>query len=122
MSETENDAVEDCPVHSTYWLNAAVRNNRVLLDLPPQPCTCGGDIPPALDAGEAEGLTRFIAERYDYHPAAIADAVLASDWLAAHVAAKQAEAWERGRQHGERNFISCPDDNPYRAATLGDAS
>lgn len=24
-------------------------------------------------------------------------------------------AWEEGRQHGESNFIQCPDDNPYRS-------
>lgn len=46
------------------------------------------------------------------HRAHVASAILAADPIAQALAA----AWEDGRRHGERNFISCPDDNPYSAA------
>ena len=32
--------VEDCPAHSDDWLYKAVRNNRRISGLEPQPCEC----------------------------------------------------------------------------------
>lgn len=39
---------EDCPMHSTDGLYAGVRNNRRLMDMPPQPCECDEMLSAAL--------------------------------------------------------------------------
>lgn len=52
------DTDDTCPMHSRNWLIAAVRNNRRLSDLPPQPCTCEGLAPVEPDADDAITETR----------------------------------------------------------------
>ena len=62
------------------------------------------------------------AARRDRHVLALRLSVALAPLIAERERRAAEVAWEKGRQHYEKNFISCPDDNPYGAARIGDTT